>query len=153
MRPRTGRLRLIATPRPFLLVLLLAAGLAGCAVETGRLDADQEQRLAAEGIARRASNLTFRHTRGAGARWDDRRASIVVTGATVLIHRNGEVEFLFAPRSRRRCEVHRDQARVRISAGSGASAEVWSFEPPEDPEGWTEDIRRTLRGTAATPER
>jgi hypothetical protein len=132
--------------RTVLLSFLLAIALAGCAQETGRLDADQERRLAAEGIARRANNLIFHHTRGGGARWEERRASIVVTRGTVLIHRNGDVEFLYAPSSRRRCEVHRDHTRVRISAGSGRSAEVWSFEPPDDPEGWTADIRSALRG-------
>ena len=141
-------------------VLALALLGLGCAEETGRLDAGQEQRLAAEGIARRANNLVFRHTRHGGARWEDRRASIVVTHGTLLIHRNGEVEFLLEGHSRRNCEVHRDHTRVRISAGSGASAEAWSFEPPDDPEGWTTDIRGTLRAIrsaagragAATPE-
>jgi hypothetical protein len=117
----------------------------GCAQSTGRLDADQEQRLAAQGILRRANDANFRHTRGAGARWEERRASIVITRSTVLIHRNGEVEFLYEDRSRRRCEVHRDHGRVRISAGSGASAESWSFAPPDDPEGWTRDIRATIK--------
>src|SRR5437867_8806425 len=119
----------------------------GCAQETGHLDADQEQRLAAQGITRRANNLMFRHTRGAGARWENRRASIVVSHGTILIHRNGEVEFLFEPRSRRFCEVHRDRERVRISAGSGHSAEAWSFDPPDDPQGWTQDIRSAIRAT------
>lgn len=132
--------------RAALLSFLIVLVLTGCAQETGRLGADQEQRLAAEGIARRATNLIFHHTEGGGARREDRRASIVVTHGTVLIHRNGDVEFLYAPGSRRRCEVHRDHTRVRISVGSGRSAEVWSFEPPEDPEGWTADIRKTLRG-------
>ena len=119
----------------------------GCAQETGRLDADQEARLAAQGIARRGNNLVFRHTHGAGARWEMRRASIVVTRGTILIHRNGEVQFLFEPTSRRFCEVHRDHERVRISSGSGMSAEAWSFEPPDDPDGWTADIRSAIRAT------
>lgn len=133
--------------RSVLAALALALLALSCAEETGRLDAGQEQRLAAEGIARRANNLVFRHTRGGGARWDDRRASIVVTRGTILIHRNGDVEFLLEPRSRRFCEVHRDHARVRINAGSGASAEAWSFEPPDDAEGWTVDIRNAIRAT------
>lgn len=128
---------------PFVAGTLLLA--AGCATETGRLDADQEQRLAAEGIVRRANNLVFHHTRGAGARWDDRRASIVVTRSTLLIHRNGEVEFLYGPTARRFCEIHRDHERVRISAGSGRSAEVWSFQPPDDAQGWAVDLRATVR--------
>jgi hypothetical protein len=124
--------------------LLLAC--IGCSQETGRLNADQEQRLAAQGITRRASNLTFRHTRGAGARWDDVRASIVVTRETILVHRNGEIEFLYQPRSRRSCQVRRDHDRVRVSAGSGMSAEAWSFAPPDDPQGWVTDMRRVIRG-------
>jgi hypothetical protein len=131
--------------RPRLVPVFLALLILSCATETGRLSADQEQRLAAEGVTRRANNLVFRHTRGAGARWDDRRASIVVTRGTILIHRNGEIEFLLAPGSRRLCEVHRDHGRVRINAGSGQSAEVWSFEPPDDPEAWATDIRSTIR--------
>lgn len=126
-------------------VLGLTLLVAGCAEETGRLDPSQEQRLAAQGITRRANNLVFRHTRHGGATWTDRRASIVITHESILIHRNGEIEFLLAPRSRRFCEVHRDHARVRISAGSGASAETWSFEPPDDPVGWTSDIRNAIR--------
>ncbi len=97
---------------------------------------------------RRAEDVTFRHTRGAGARWSERRASIVVTKETVLVHRNGEVEFLYGPRSRRFCEIHRDHARVRISAGRGGSAEVWSFEP-QDAEGWAKDLRAAVRGAPA----
>ena len=125
----------------------------GCAEETGRLNADQERRLAAEGIARRANNVMFRYTRGGGARWDTRRASIVVTRGTILIHRNGEIEFLLSPKSRRFCEVHRDHERVRISAGSGGSAEAWSFQPADSAEGWTRDIRSAIRATksAANP--
>src|SRR5262245_9035579 len=115
--------------------LLLALFCLGCAQETGRLNADQEQRLADQGITHRANNLAVRHTRGSGARWDRVRASIVVTSRAVLIHRNGEIEFLYDSRSRRRCEVHRDHERVRVSAGSGQSAESWSFTPPNDPQG------------------
>src|SRR6185295_650162 len=100
-----------------------------------------------QGIARRANDLVFRHTRGGGMRWGERRASIVVTQQTILIHRNGEVEFLLAPNSRRSCEVHRDHDRVRISAGSGASAEAWSFTPPDDPQGWTADVRAAIRAS------
>lgn len=136
--------------RTILAILAVLAAVAGCAEATGRLDADQEQRLAAQGITRRANDLVFRHTRGAGARWDDRRASIVVTRGTILIHRNGDVEFLFEPRSRRGCEVRRDHERVRISAGSGQSAESWSFLPPDDPEGWARDMRAAIRASTST---
>jgi hypothetical protein len=126
--------------------LVLALLCDGCAQDTSRLTADQEQRLAVQGITHRANNLVFRHTRGAGARWDNVRASIVVTQGTILIHRNGEVEFLYEPRSRRACEVHRDHDRVRISAGSGRSIEAWSFTPPDDPQGWAVDMRRAVGG-------
>lgn len=139
-----------ATMRVLLAAAILVLVAIGCAEETGRLDAGQEQRLAAEGITRRANNLTFRHTRGGGARWDTQRASIVVTRGTILIHRNGEIEFLLAPNSRRFCEVHRDHERVRISAGRGGSAEAWSFQPPDSAEGWTKDIRSAIRATKST---
>jgi len=130
-------------------LLVLTIGCLGCAEETGRLSAEQEQRLAGQGIARRANDLTFRHTRGAGARWDELRASIVVTRETILIHRNGAIEFLYGPRSRRRCEVRRDHERVRITAGSGQSVESWSFAPPDDPQGWAADLRHAIRGSPA----
>jgi hypothetical protein len=149
--PAFGRYGLCCAPmRNVLATLIALLALAGCAEHTSRLDADQEQRLAAQGITRRANDLVFRHTRGAGARWDDRRASIVVTKSTILVHRNGAVEFLLESRSRRACEVHRDHERVRIRAGSGQSAESWSFAPPDDPEGWTEAIRGAIRATRST---
>lgn len=130
-----------------MLVVLIAVP--GCGEATGRLTAEQEQRLADQGVTRRANDLVFRHTRGAGTRWDERRGSIVVTRSTILIHRNGEVEFLLEPRSRRAYEVHRDHERIRINAGSGQSAESWSFVTQDDPEGWTRDIRQAIRGTAS----
>jgi hypothetical protein len=134
--------------RRLLAAVVLAIACLGCAEETSRLSSDQEQRLAAQGITHRANNLMFRHTRGAGARWDDVRASIVVTRGTVLVHRNGEIEFLYEPRSRRNCEIHRDHERIRISAGSGKSAEAWSFAPPDDPQGWAVNMRHVVGGGA-----
>jgi hypothetical protein len=133
--------------------LALILALVSCAQETGKLDAEQEQRLAAEGVARRANNLAFRHTHGGGARWENRTASIVVTRTTILIHTNGAVEFLLNEHSRRLCEVARDGGHVRIGAGSGRSAESWSFRPPDDAEGWTTDIRAAIRASnsAANP--
>ena len=136
--------------RRILLPFLVLLAVAGCAEATGHLNADQEQRLAAQGIVRRAEDLVFRHTRGAGARWEERKASVVVTGTTILIHRNGEVEFLFESTSRRACEAHRDHERVRISAGSGQSAESWSFVPPDDPDGWARDLRAVVRASRST---
>ena len=133
--------------RTLVVLLLLTLLTPSCAEETGRLTADQEQRLAAETIVRRANNLMFRHTRGAGARWEDLRASIVVTRGTILIHRNGEIEFLLKPSSRRSCEVHLDHNRIRINAGRGESAEVWSFQAPDDAPAWVADIMSTIRAT------
>ena len=37
--------------------------------------------------------------------------------------------------------------RVRINAGSGASAEVWSFAPPDSADAWTEAIRAVIKGS------
>jgi hypothetical protein len=42
-------------------------------------------------------------------------------------------------------EVRRDGNRVRISAGSGQSAESWSFAPPNDAAGWADDIRAVVK--------
>lgn len=131
-------------------VLALVTGWVACRPGTARLDADQEARLTAQGIVLRADDLTFRRTRGAGgrdARWQDRTASIVVTHQTVLIHQNGYVELLIEPTSRRALEVHRDGDRVRINAGSGGSAEVWSFAPPDDAEAWAQAIRAVIQGS------
>jgi hypothetical protein len=122
--------------------------LAGCRQETGRLTPDQEQRLAAEGIVRRADNVRFRWTEGggrAGGTWEDRLASIVVTRRSVLIHKNEKVGIAIGAGQTGRTEVHRDGDRVRISAGRGRQAETWSFVPPGDAEGWTRDIRAVIR--------
>ncbi|HET7600935.1 MAG TPA: hypothetical protein VFK09_11610 [Gemmatimonadales bacterium] len=131
-------------------IVLLAPA---CRTETGRLTAAQEQRFETEGVRHRADNLRFRYTfagtRG-GTGWEDRLASIIVTPQTVLIHKNEKVGIEITPRSRRYYAVHRDGRRVRISAGSGRSAETWSFEPPEDPEGWTQDIRAVIRASKSS---
>jgi hypothetical protein len=37
---------------------------------------------------------------------------------------------------------------VRISAGSGRSAESWSFVPPDDAPGWANDIRAVIHGAS-----
>ncbi len=122
--------------------------LASCRPDTSRLDAEQEARLAAEGIVFRADNLTFRHSQDLGrrdARYRDRVASIVVTSRTVLIHENGDVDLLILPTSRRFFDVHREQDRVRINAGSGGNTEVWSFTPPDSADAWTRAIRAVIR--------
>ena len=62
-----------------------------CREKTGALTAAQQQRLESEGIVRRADDLTFRYTHDAGRRdagWEDRRASIIVTKQSVIIHKN-----------------------------------------------------------------
>ena len=132
---------------PWLLASLLGMTPA-CGRETGRLSPAQEQRFAAEGLLHRADNLTFRWTQGAGRRggtWEDRVASIVVTRRSVLVHKNEKVGIEIGPDTRASCEVHRDGQRVRITAGSGAAAESWSFVPPDNAEAWTQDIRSVIR--------
>ena len=131
---------------PLVAVLLVGAA---CSQETGRLSHEQEERFAAEGVLRRADNLRFRWTAGAGRRggtWEDRLASIVVTRQSVLIHKNEKVGIEITAGRTRQYEVHREGDRVRISGGRGRSAETWSFVPPADPEGWTQDIRAVIRG-------
>jgi hypothetical protein len=111
----------------------ILALLAIACADTARLDADQEARLAAQGIVLRADNLVFRHSQDVGrrdARQRDQRASIVVTTRTVLIHESGYVDLLIEPTSRRWLEVHRDGERVRINAGTGGNTEGWSFALP-----------------------
>jgi len=136
----------IRGPRPALALLL--GVLLDCAGDTSRLTPEQESRFATEGIRRRAANVWFRYTHDAGTRsggWENRLGSIVVTNQTVLVYKHQKVGIEITATSRRFYEVSRDGARVRIGAGSGASREVWSFEPPDDPVGWTEDIRTVIR--------
>ena len=118
--------------------------------DTSRLTPEQEARFTAEGVLRRADNIAFHYTREGGYRREERResrrASIIVTRRTVLIHKNAKVGIEITPASRR-YEVHRRGARVLIHhAGTGRSGEVWSFEPQDDAEGWTRDIRAVIRG-------
>lgn len=115
---------------------------------TGALTPAVESRLNAEGIVRRADDLTFRYTVGAGrsnAGWEDRRASIVVTHASVLIHKNEKVGIDIRPGHADRYLVERTGNRIRIRSGSGRAAVIWSFEPPEDAPGWATDIRTAIR--------
>jgi hypothetical protein len=125
--------------------MVLAA--AGCRQTTGALTASQQRRLDQEGLVRRADDLTFRYTHDAGRRdagWEDRRASILVTRQSVIIHKNEKLGLEITSRSRRFAQVRRDGDRVRISAGGGRSAESWSFVPPDDPAGWAQDIRSVV---------
>jgi hypothetical protein len=117
----------------------LALGTTGCQEKTSALTAAQQQRLDSEGIVRRADDLMFRYTHDAGRRdagWEDRRASIIVTKQSVIIHKNEKLGLEINPRTRRFMQVRRDGDRVRISTGGGASAESWSFVPPDDAAGW-----------------
>ena len=135
----------------FVVALTLAAG-AGCGGTTSRLTPDQEKRFASEGIVRRAADLEFRYTRdpgGRGERWENRRASIVITRSSLLIHKNDKIGLSIASGTRRVVTVARSGERVRIRSGSGRSEEVWSFVPPDDAPGWTADIRALTRGEKA----
>jgi hypothetical protein len=147
--------RLIARPRPRIdwaqLVIgsIVAAGLMGaCREKTGALTPSEQHRVDAEGVLRRADDLIFRYTHDAGRRdagWEDRKASIIVTKQSVIIHKNEKLGLEITPRTRRSVAVRRDGNRVRISAGGGGSAESWSFVPPDDPAGWASDIRAVIR--------
>lgn len=131
----------------FSLAVALLLAVSGCSQDTSRLSGELEARFAAEGIVRRADNVVFRFTHGQGTReagWEDRVASIVVTRQTVYIHKNERVGLEINPRTRRLCDVERRENRVRVRAGSGQSAEVWSFIPADSAEGWAKDIRAVL---------
>lgn len=138
------------------LILVLAGALAGCRDRSGALTPTQRERFAAEGIRRQAEDLVFRYTDHPGrrdARWEDRLASIVVTGATVLVHKNEKVGLEITPRTRRMAAVERSGERVRIRIGQGRTEELWSFVPPDDPSGWADDIRAVIRRSDSTATR
>jgi len=132
-------------------VSLLAVGFAlasACSRDTSKLSPELAARFAAEGIRYRADNTVFRfsHDRGtSSAGWENRDASIIVTGKTVYLHKNEKVGIEITPTAAGPYEVHRDHDRVRISVGSGASKETWSFTPPADAPGWTEAIRDVIK--------
>jgi hypothetical protein len=114
---------------------------------TASLEPGTETRLTGEGIVRRADDVTFRYTVGAGRNnggWEDRRASIVVTHSSVLIHKNAKIGIDIRPGHADRYSVERSGTRVRIRTGTGRSGEIWSFEPPGDAPGWTADIRSAI---------
>ena len=127
---------------------LVALLFAGCDPgRTDRLSPQLEDRFAREEVVRRAADLDFRYTRDPGGREErreDRRASIVVTRASVYIHKNDKVGLELTPRTRKATAVQRSGDRVRVRAGSGRTEEIWSFVPPDDPTGWTADIRAVL---------
>jgi hypothetical protein len=130
-------------------LLFLCIPACGDTRSTAQLPAQLEARVASEGVVRRAADLTFRYTEAPGrrnARWEDRRASIVVTPTTILIHKNAKVGLEITPRTRRDVAVERDGSRVRLRAGRGRSEELWSFVPPDgDAAGWTKDLRAATR--------
>jgi hypothetical protein len=137
----------------FFLFCAAAVATGACSEKTGALTAAQQQRLDAEGIVRRADDLDFRYTHDAGSReagWEDRKASIIVTKQSVIIHKNEKLGLELDQHTRRFVQVRRDGARVRISAGGGRSSESWSFVPPDDAPGWANDIRAVIRGESGS---
>lgn len=133
---------------PWALILLVTAA-CGNVGSTAELPSELETRMLHEGVVRRAADLTFRYTLAPGrrsTRWEDRRASLVVTPMTILIHKNAKVGLEITPRTRRDVAVERDGNRIRIRAGRGRSEELWSFIPPDgDAPGWTSDLRAVTR--------
>ena len=144
-----GRWRRMTRAR-WAIAVAVALGPAACEGGTARLAPDKEQRYASEGVTRRAADLTFRYTRdpgGRGERWENRRASIIVTRSSLLIHKNDKVGLEITPRTQREVAVQRSAQRIRIRSGTGRSEEVWSFEPQSDAEGWTTDIRAVIKAS------
>ena len=132
------------------LIALVAA--AGCDTSTSRLTQEQGQRFASEGVLHRADDQIFRYTEDPGGRSErreDRKASIIVTKSSLLIHKNAKVGLEITPRSQKELSVQRSGNRVRIHAGKGKSETIWSFTPPDDADGWTRDIRALMRTSAA----
>ena len=132
----------------------LCLTLVACGAEpTATLPADMEARVAGEGVVRRAADVTFRYTEAPGrrtARWEDRRASIVVTPATILIHKNAKIGLEVTPRTQREVAIERDGRRVRLRVGEGRSEVLWSFAPPDgDVAGWARDLRAVITRTRA----
>jgi hypothetical protein len=117
--------------------------------DTSLLTPELTQRFEQEGTLKRADNITFRWTIGAGTRrgeWEDRVASIIVTRQTVYLHKNEKTGIEITPRSRKEYKVEKDGDRVRIRVGTGRNEELWSFIPPDgDAAGWTTDIRAVIR--------
>ena len=69
----------------------------------------------------------------------------MVTRSSLLIHKNEKVGVEITPRTRREISVQRSGNRIRIRAGTGKSEEIWSFEPPDDANGWAIDIRNVIK--------
>jgi hypothetical protein len=117
---------------------------------------DLEARVTREGVVHRAADLIFRYTEAPGrrgTRWENRRASIVVTPTTVLIYKNAKIGLEITPRTRRDVAVERDGRRIRLRAGEGRAEELWSFEPPDgDVAGWAKDLRAVMQSSAKARE-
>jgi hypothetical protein len=116
--------------------------------KTGQLSPELSARFEKESIVRRADDLTFRRTSAVGQRdstWEEKRASIIVTKVTVFLHVNGKPLVEITPHSTGFYDIRRDHDRLSLRAESGKSATNWSFRPPQDPEGWTADIRAVIK--------
>jgi hypothetical protein len=138
-------MRRAAALLPMCAIVIAAAA---CGEKTGALTPAQQQRIDSEGLVRRADDLMFRYTHDAGRRdagWEERKASILVTKQSIVIHKNEKLGLEITPRTWRFVQVRRDGERVRISAGGGRSAESWSFVPPNDASGWVADILTVIR--------
>ena len=131
----------------FLLVGLVGLGCSNFQT-TARLPRELASRIQQEGIVRSASDLTFRYTEAPGrrrTRWEDRRASIVVTPATILIHKNDKIGLEITPRTLRPVAIERDGNRLKLRAGSGQREELWSFVPPDgDAVGWSGALKAVV---------
>ena len=120
----------------------------GACQRTGKLSPALQARFDKEGIKHRMDDVTFRRTRPAGYRdsgWDEKRASIIVTPESILIHVNSKPLIDITPRSTGYYEVHRDHERIALRTGSGGSTLIWSFRPSDDPDSWTKDIRSVIK--------
>ena len=145
-----GRGASVPLARRLALTLLVLVA-AGCSGDTSRLDPERARRFQAEGIVRHAENLVFRYTEGAGtseSSWEDRLGSIVVTRQTILIHKKEKIGLEITLRTRKVTGVERRGQRIRIRVGRGRSAEIWSFVPPDDAEGWARDLRAVMTSQA-----
>ena len=134
--------------------LVLAWFTTGCQKKTGEISAELQARFEKEGIAHRADDLIFRRTHLAGDQdgsWDEKQASIIVTGATVFLHENGKPLVEITPRSTGVYEVHRDKDRISLRTGSGKSAMSWSFRPPGEADKWTTAIRAVIKNAKSRP--
>ena len=59
-----------------------------------------------------------------------------------------EIGLQITPGTRKVGDVERRGQRIRIRTGQGRMAEIWSFVPSDDPEGWARDLRAVLKSSA-----